>query len=99
MKNKNAIINPENYYDQKCFLWCVGIHELLKENPGLKNPERIPKILKKKVEEFNLDGINFPCGFSDIDKFEKNNNIPINVYGYDEKEISTLRISEHKDGV
>ena len=102
LKNKNAIINPENF-DQKCFLWCVGINEILKTNPNLKNPGRITEILKKKVEKFNLDGMNFPCEFSDIDKFEKNNNIPINVFGYEEnekakeKEIFPLRISE-KEG-
>ena len=81
LKNKKAIINPMNYYDHKCFLWCVGINELLKTNPNLKNPGRITEILKRKVEEFNLNGMNFPCGFKDIEKFEKNNNIPINVFG------------------
>ena len=101
LKDKNAIINPENF-DQKCLLWCVGINEILTTNPNLKNPGRITEILKKKVEKFNLDGMNFPCGFLDIEKFEKNNNIPINVFGYEEnkktkeKEIFSLRISEHK---
>ena len=39
---KKAIVNPKNE-DQKCFLWCVGIHQLLKENPDLINTERITK--------------------------------------------------------
>ena len=97
LKDKKAIINPKNE-DQKCFLWCMGINEMLKENPNLKNPKRITEILKKKVEKFNLDGMKFPCVFSDIEKFEKNNNIPINVFGYEEEEIFPLRISE-KEGV
>ena len=94
LKDKKAIINPKND-DQKCFLWCVGINEILKENPNFKDLQKIPKILKKKTEKFNLNGMNFPCGISDIEKFEKNNNILINIFGYDEKEIFPLRISEN----
>ena len=96
LKNKNAIINPKNE-DQKCLLWCVTINELLKTTPDLKHPERITKILKKKAESFNVKDINFPCGFSDIDKFEKNNNIAINLFGYNEEknhEIFPLRVSK-----
>ena len=92
LKNKNVIINLKNF-DQKCLLWCVGINEILKTNPNLRNPGRITEILKKKVKKFNLDGMNFPCGFSDIDKFGKNN-ISINLFGYEEKEIFPLRISD-----
>ena len=97
LKNKKAIINPENYYDQKCFLWCVGISEILKTNPNMKKAERISNKLKKEVKKFNLNGINFPCGFTDIDKFEKNNNISIDVFSYDEEEIFPLRVSRYTD--
>ena len=96
LKDKNAIINPENF-DKKCFLWCIAISEILKRNPNLRNPGRITKILEKEVEKFNLDGMDFPCKFPDIEKFEKNNNISVNVFGYEEKEILPLRISE-KEG-
>ena len=94
--------------DQKCLLCCVAISEILKTTPNLRNPGRVTKILKKKAESFNINGINFPCGFSDIDKFEKNN-ISINVFGYNEEErfgnkkheIFPLRVSklneEHVD--
>ena len=82
LKKKKAIINPKNY-DQKCFLWCIAIHKLLKTNPNFKHPERISNILKKKAEKYDLKGVNFPCEFSDIDKFEKNNNISINVLAFD----------------
>ena len=70
LRNKKAIINPENS-NQKCLLWCVGISEILKTTPNLRNAGRITKILKKKVDSFNINGMNFPCGFSDIEKFEK----------------------------
>ena len=96
LRNKHAIINPENE-DQKCFLWCVAIHELLKENPNLKNPQRITKTLKRKANSFNPNGMEFPCKFSDINNFENNNNIPINLFGYEEKEIFPQRISEKEN--
>ena len=70
LRDKKAIINPKNK-DKKCLLWCVGINEVLKENPNLKNPQELPKIIKKKTENFNTKGMDFPCGFSDINKFEK----------------------------
>ena len=59
LKNKKAIINPKNE-DKKYFLWCIGIADLLKTNPNLKNPERISKILKERVLKYNLEGIEFP---------------------------------------
>ena len=97
IKNKKAVINPENY-DQKCFLWCVGIHKILEKSQNLRNPGRITKKLKNEIENFNLNGMEFPCGFRDIDKFEKNNKISINLFGYDEKtnDIDILRVSKEK---
>ena len=75
----------------------------MKENKKLKHPERITERLKEKVNEFNTNGIKFPCGFSDINRFENNNNITINVFGFHEKEeeeeneeIFPLRVSEKK---
>ena len=61
--------------------------------PNLKNPERISKILKKKAEKYDLKGVNFPCGFSDIDQFEKNNNISLNILGYEDGEFFIKRES------
>ena len=92
LKNKKAILNPMND-DQKYLLWCVGINEFLKINTNLRNSGRIKRILKNKVESFNIKGMKFPCGFSDIDKFG------INLFDYDEEEsnkhkIFPLRVSK-----
>ena len=74
-------------------MWCVGIYKLLEKNPNMKKLELITNNLKKEVENFNLDGMKFPCGYRDIDKFERNNNISINLYGYDNEtnEVSISR--------
>ena len=97
IKLKKAVINPKNN-DQKCFLWCIGIYKLLEKNINMKKLELISNNLKKEVEKFNLDGIEFPCGYRDIDKFEKNNKISINLYGWENEtnEVSILRISKEK---
>ena len=95
ISKKKAVINPKNN-DQKCFLLCIGIYKLLEKNPNIKNEEKISNNLKKEVENFNLNGIEFPCGYRDIDKFEKNNKISINLYGYESNEVSILRISKEK---
>ena len=65
---KHALINPQND-DQKCFLWCVAIKDLLLKNPEMKNPGRIGKILKEKIKHYNTKEMSFSCGFKDIDKF------------------------------
>ena len=95
LKNKKALINPKNKEDQKCFLWCMAIHKLIKENPNKKHPEKITRELVIKSEIFNTNGMKFPCTFLDINKFENNNNIAVNVFGYDneKEEILPLRIT------
>ena len=58
----------------------------------------------EQAKELNWEGINFPAGWKDINKFEKNNptisvntkcNISVNVFGY-EKDVYPLRISNYK---
>ena len=63
-----------------------------------KNPQRITPLLKKQCEEFNLDGISFPISWRGIDRFERQNDISVNVLGLDGKEIVTLRKNSGKEG-
>ena len=60
--------------------------------------ERIPQKLIDQSEEFIWEGISFPTKLNEIDKFEKNNDVSINVYYYD-GEILPLRTTttEEKD--
>ena len=98
LEKKKAIVNPKND-DQKCLLWCVAIHNILKINPNFSNPERLPKIIRMKTKKFDLNGVNFPCRTNDIEKFERNNNISINVVGYNEEKrgIYPLRVGKKTD--
>ena len=89
---KKAIINMKNK-DNICFLWCV----LRKLNPKDDNPERVDKELMEKENTLNMEGIEYPVSFKDINKFEKQNpNISITVLGYNEKDkVYPLSVSEY----
>ena len=92
LADKKAIINMKNK-DNKCFLWCV----LRKLNPKDDNAERVDKELMEKENTLNMEGIEYPVSFKDINKFEKQNpNISITVLGYNEKDkVHPLSVSEY----
>ena len=89
--NKKAIINMQNDDDQ-CFKWATA----RALNPVDKNPERITKILKMQAEKLNWNDVEFPMKVKDIRKFEKANEINVNVYSYDDetKKVYALRLSK-----
>ena len=63
-----------------------------------RHPQRITKILQLQAEKVNWKGVNFPTSFSNIDRFEKNNNISIVVLGCsDEDKKSILRTPKEKN--
>ena len=96
IKNKKAIINMEND-DNQCYKW-ASTRAL---NPVDKHPERVTKILKMQAEKLNWEGIEFPMKVKDIHKFEKNNEINVNVFSYDDetKKVYTLRLSKMNNEV
>ena len=89
---KKALTNMKNENDEECFKWCLGRWK----NPVEKNPQRITSLLKKQCEKFNWEGISFPVSWRGIDRFERQNDISVNVLGLDGKEIVTLRKTKEK---
>ena len=88
---KKGLINIKNK-DQKCFLWCHVRHiNPLKEHPG-----KIKKVNKRLASHLNHDGIGFPVKEKDFDKIEVQNNISINVFGYENKLVFPIYISNKK---
>ena len=60
----------------------MGDHTSIKSSR--KNPERIDKKLREKLEVLNWDGLKFPVNLSDINKFENHNSsISVTVFGYE----------------
>ena len=95
LKRKKAIINMKNKKDNKCFLWSV----LRGLNPKNRDAEKIDKDLKSKENTLNMEGINYPVSFKDINRFEKQNpEISVSVLGYSQNErIYPLRISKKEN--
>ena len=70
MKNKKAIINPQNEKDDKCFQYAFSIalnHEKIKSHL-----EKIPNI-KPFIDQYNWKFIDFPTSFN-LWKVLKSNN-------------------------
>ena len=76
--------------DEECFRWCHIRHL----NPQIKYPERIKKEDKKMINEMNYDGIDFPLSHKHYNKVEKQNNIRINVFGYEDGQPFPIHISK-----
>ena len=77
---RKGLINIKNK-DQKCFLWCHVRHI----NPFKCHPGRIKKNDKRLASNLNYDGIEFPVKKKRFKKIEVQNNICVNVFGYENK--------------
>ena len=86
-----GIINMKNN-DNECFRWC-HIRQLLPQN---NNPQRIKECDKKYVEKLDYSGIEFPVSVKQYNKIEKQNNIRVNVFGYEEKQPYVIYVSKEK---
>ena len=75
--------------DNECFKWCVT----RALNPVDEHPERITKILREQAQQLNWSGIEFPLELQKIYRFERQNNVGVNVFGY-EGIVYTLRLSD-----
>ena len=92
LKNSmKALINIKNN-DNKCFLWCHIRHlNLVKPHPF-----RITKEEKKMINDLNNEGLEFPVSEKDIQKIERQNNICINVFCYENGLTYFVYLSDQK---
>ena len=86
-----GLINMKNE-DNECFRWCHIRHL----NPQDKAPQRFKKSDKEYVKKLDYSEIEFPVTTKQFNKIEKNNNININVFGYEEKQPYPVYISKEK---
>ena len=90
LKNR-GLINLQNK-DNECFTWCHIRHL----NPQDKDPQRIKKTDKQYIEKLDYSSIEFPVTVKQINKIEKQNNICISLFGYEEKQTFPIYISKEK---
>ena len=81
-------LKAKKNYDEKCFLWSI----LVSLHPIQHNSYRISKY-QEYEHELNVIGIQYPIDVKDIGKFEHQNNISVNICGYEDKKIFPLRIT------
>ena len=86
-----GLINMKNK-DNECFRWCHIRHL----NPQDKDPQRIKRTDKQYIEKLDYSSIEFPVTVKHINKIEKQNNICINLFGYEEKQKFPIYISKEK---
>ena len=86
-----GLINMKNE-DNECFRWChIGFL-----NPQDKYPQRIKKVDKQYIENLDYSGIEFPVTTKQYNKIEKQNEININVFGYEDKKPNPIYVSKEK---
>ena len=66
-------------------------------NPQDVHPERITKIDKEYVNRLDYSNITFPVSIKQCNKIEKQNNININIFGYEDKQPYPIYISKEKN--
>ena len=87
---RKGLINIKNN-DQKCFLWCHVRHI----NPVKEHSGRIKKTDSRIASNLNYKGIESPVQEKDFKKIEEQNNICINVFGYENEFIQFLFLNKH----
>ena len=85
------LINMKNE-DNECFRWCHIRHL----NPQDIHPERIKKSDKEYINKLDYSGIEFPVTIKQYNKIEKQNEININVFGYENKQPYPIFVSKEK---
>ena len=88
---RKGLINIKNN-DQKCFLWCHVRHI----NPVEEHPGRIKKTDGRIACNLNYEGIEFPVQEKYFNKIEVQNDICINVFGYENELVYPIFISKQK---
>lgn len=83
IKLKKACVNIKNK-DNKCFKYCVQC--VVYDKINKEHPEELYHYNKLNDDLLNWEGVQFPTGNGDIDRFEENNHslVSINVYEVDD---------------
>ena len=87
LKNKRAVINVQNKDNNDCLRYTLRSAIF----PAKHNTERVSSYPKE--DGLNFEGINAPTPISQINKVEKQNNLAINVYGWEKGKVIIHKIS------
>ena len=92
---RNSMLGLVNIQNKalKCFTWCI----LAKRFPATKDKERVSKYMQHEAT-LNMTGITYPVKADDkvIKKIEKQNNLSINIYTNEGRQIHPLIVSKSR---
>ena len=90
-KNNKSIINIKND-DQYCFLWCILAHLC-----PVEDHENRTSSYSLHFNKLNLKGLEFPMKVKNIPKFEKFNNLNVNVFELTKTVLTPIHINTNYD--
>lgn len=95
LQNSHSIINIKNS-DQKCFLWSVlaALHPV----HGKNNPNRVSHYTQF-IDELNMTGISYPVQIAQMNKFEEQNEVSVNVIGFGDSDLIPIYNSKQNDKI
>ena len=80
-----GILNIKND-DDRCFQYCMWYHQKGGNSTHEDRVAPLKKYIETNGDKYDWTGINFPVSNVDIDTFEKNNDISVNVFEITENE-------------
>ena len=89
--SKKGIINIQNKHDHECFRWCHLAHKY----PAPHHAERTSHY-QPHINSLNYENIVFPVEIKSIGRIEQQNNICINVFGYEKGQPYPIYISKER---
>jgi hypothetical protein len=94
ISTSHSVLNIKNV-DQKCFLWSVlaALHPVSRDS----HPERVSHY-RQYENELSMNDINYPVSLGKLEKFEKQNNISINVFGYEKGCVFPVFLTKQTNG-
>ncbi|XP_018403208.1 PREDICTED: uncharacterized protein LOC108780113 [Cyphomyrmex costatus] len=90
IKDKHALVNVSSK-DDACFAWSVVAALYPAENHVYR-----ASLYPHYSTVLNFTDIEFPVKLKDISKFERSNNVSVNVYGIEDGDILPLRLTDDK---
>ena len=91
--NNNFLLNIQNKHENLCSAFSV----LAALNPCSSHKKQDLSLSKNKMHQLDISQVEFPMSMTDIPKFEANNHVAINVFGFENKEIISLFLSKNKN--
>ena len=85
---KYGLVNMKNK-DNECFRWC----HIRRFNPQEKYPQGIKKEDKLLVDNYDYSGVDFPVKDKHYSRIEAQNNINVNIFGYDNKQFYPIYVT------